>query len=77
MPICAAMGDGLWEIRIPLRDRIARLLFCPVGTRAVLLHAFIKKTRATPKQELDTARARRADLLARLRPHPGAVVGHA
>jgi phage-related protein len=73
MPTCAAMGGGLWEIRIPLRDRIARILFCAVGSRAMLLHGFIKKTQRTPKAELDTARARRADLLARLQPRAGAV----
>jgi phage-related protein len=71
MPTCAAMGDGLWEIRVKLRDRIARVLFCPVGPHAVLLHGFIKKTQATPKRELDAARARRTDLLARLDQRPG------
>jgi phage-related protein len=77
MPTCAAMGNGLWEIRIPLRDRIARLLFCPAGPRVVLLHGFIKKTQVTPKPELDVARARHADLLARLHRRPGAMAGRA
>lgn len=67
MPTCAALGDGLWEIRITLRNRIARIVFCAVGPRAVLLHAFTKKSQTAPKFELDTARTRQADLIARLR----------
>jgi len=67
MPTCAALGDGLWEIRITLQNRIARILFCAVGPRVLLLHGFIKKSQITPKTELDTARMRQADLLARLR----------
>jgi len=67
MPTCAALGDGLWEIRITLQNRIARILFCAVGPRMLLPHGFIKKSQTTPKTELDTARMRQADLLARLR----------
>jgi phage-related protein len=67
MPTCAALGDGLWEIRINLDTRIARVLFCPVGPLVVLLHGFIKKSQTAPKNELDTARMRQADLSARLR----------
>lgn len=67
MPTCDALGDGLWEIRITLENRIARVLFCAGGARVVLLHGFIKKSRTAPKVELDTARMRKADLLMRLR----------
>jgi phage-related protein len=67
MPTCAALGDGLWEIRINLDNRIARVLFCPVGPLVVLLHLFIKKSQTAPRNELDTARMRKADLLTRLR----------
>jgi phage-related protein len=35
MPTCAALGDGLWEIRITLQNRIARILFRAVGPRVV------------------------------------------
>jgi phage-related protein len=67
MPTCDALGDGLREVRINLENRIARILFCPIGAHVVLLHGFIKKSRTAPKVELDTARMRKADLLARLR----------
>jgi phage-related protein len=45
MPLCRALGKGLWEVRSDLpRGRIARVLFCIHEGRMVLLHAFIKKT---------------------------------
>lgn len=63
MPLCKPLGEGLFEIRTNLTsDRIARILFCPHGDRMVLLHGFIKKSRATPKRELDLARERKAQL---------------
>jgi len=67
MPTCDALGQGLWEIRTNLENRIARIFFCLVGNRVVLLHGIIKKSRTAPKAELDTARRRKADLEVRLR----------
>src|SRR5438552_12150534 len=60
MPLCRAMGDGLWEVRTSLpSNRIARLLFCVVHDRVVVLHGFIKKTQKTPDEELRLARKRK------------------
>ena len=39
-------------------DRIARVLFTVVGHTMVLLHGFIKKSQATPLEELDVAKRR-------------------
>ena len=62
MPLCRAMGDGLWEVRTPLpSNRIARVLFCVVRDRIVVLHGFIKKTQKTPDQELTLARRRKKE----------------
>ena len=59
MPLCRAMGDGLWEVRTNLpSNRIARVLFCVVRERVVVLHGFIKKTQKTPDEELTLARKR-------------------
>lgn len=59
MPICRSLGKGIWEVRSALpRGRIARVLFGISETRMVLLHGFIKKTRATPKRDMDTALGR-------------------
>jgi phage-related protein len=58
MPICRALGKGLWEVRTTLKDRIARVLFVPDRDRMVLLHGFIKKSQATPQADLELARSR-------------------
>ena len=59
MPLCRAMGDGLWEVRTSLpSNRISRVLFCVVKERVVVLHGFIKKTQKTPDDELALARRR-------------------
>lgn len=62
MPLCRAMGDGLWEIRTSLpSNRIARVLFCMARDRIVILHGFIKKTQKTPDEELALARKRKRE----------------
>jgi phage-related protein len=63
MPLCRAMGQGLWEIRTELPSkRIARVLLCLDEGALVALHAFIKKTQKTPDDELALARKRRKEL---------------
>ena len=52
------LEGGIWEIRIKLENRIARILFCLEGSTMVILHGFIKKQQATPKQDLDLAKER-------------------
>ena len=58
-PLVDSLGDGVWEVRSRLNNRIARTLFAVVDQEIVLLHGFIKKTRKTPQNELDLARKRR------------------
>ena len=63
MPLCRAMGNGLWEARTTLpSNRIARVLFCVNRDRIVVLHGFIKKTQKTPDQELTQARRRKKEI---------------
>jgi phage-related protein len=63
MPLCRATGGGLWEIRTDLSTkRTARVLICLYRERLVALHGFIKKTRATPDEDIDLARKRRKEL---------------
>ena len=46
----------LWEIRMQGRDRIARALYVSVrARRIVVVRVFIKKTRKTPRREIDLA----------------------
>lgn len=63
MPLCRAMGQGLWEVRSELLgNRIARVLICLDDGALVALHAFIKKTRKTPAAELALAQKRQREL---------------
>ena len=63
LPVCRALGQGLWEVRSELpSQRIARMLFCIAGSQMILLHGFIKKTQKTPKRDLDLARARKMEV---------------
>src|SRR5271167_3075040 len=63
MPLCRPMGKGLWEVRTDLPgNRTARVLICFYRSRLVALHGFIKKTRATPVDDLALARKRHKEL---------------
>src|ERR1700758_3518784 len=58
MPLCRALGDGLWEVRTSLpRNRIARVLFSVQQGRILVLRGFIKKTQKTPPDDLAPLRA--------------------
>jgi phage-related protein len=62
MPLCRSLGQGMWEVRTGLpSSRIARVLFCVVGGRILVLHGFIKKTQKTPEQDLALARKRKRE----------------
>ena len=59
MPHTRAMGGGLFELRLKAAEGIARVFYCTVADRQiVVLHQFIKKTEKTPSKELDIARRR-------------------
>ncbi len=63
MPLCRALGDGLWEVRSSLSGgRIARLLFFIEADRIGVVHGFMKKTNKTPPGELDLARRRMTEM---------------
>ncbi len=59
MPHSRAMGGGLFELRCKGPEGIGRTFYCTMkGRSIVILHAFIKKTQATPAAELKIARRR-------------------
>ena len=62
-PLVDNLGDGVWEIRSRLGNRIARTLFVVVDEEIVLLHGFIKKTQRTPADELKLAKQRKHQYL--------------
>ena len=54
-----SFGDGLFELRLKGADGIARVFFCTlIGRRIMMLHSFIKKSQKTPLRELEVARKR-------------------
>lgn len=58
-PHTEGLGEGLFELRIKGAEGIARVFFCTlVERRIVMLHSFIKKTQRTPLRELKLARSR-------------------
>jgi phage-related protein len=65
-PLVDNLGDGVWEVRSRLDNRIARTLFAVVNQEIVLLHGFIKKSQRTPADELDLAKKRKRHYLQNL-----------
>ncbi|MEI6652481.1 MAG: type II toxin-antitoxin system RelE/ParE family toxin [Chlorobiaceae bacterium] len=64
MPYSRAMGNGLFEIRPKGKDGIGRALYCfQTGRRIIILHAFIKKSQATPRKELVLALKRMKEVI--------------
>lgn len=54
-----AFGDGLFELRLSGSEGIARVFYCTlVGRRIVMLHSFVKKTQKTPPKERRIAETR-------------------
>jgi phage-related protein len=64
MPLCRALGGGLWEVRSVLPSRrIARMLFFVHENRVGVVHGFIKKTQRTPPDDLALAHRRMTEML--------------
>lgn len=62
-PHTESIGDGLFELRLKGREGIARVFFCAlVGRRVMMLHSFIKKSQKTPLRELEIARKRMSEV---------------
>ena len=58
-PHTKAFGEGLFELRLKGAEGVARVFFCTlVGRRIVMLHSFIKKTDRTPLRERSVAETR-------------------
>jgi phage-related protein len=54
-----SFGNGLFELRLKGAEGIARVFFCTlVGRRILMLHAITKKSSKTPPREIEVARKR-------------------
>ncbi|MGB7739654.1 MAG: type II toxin-antitoxin system RelE/ParE family toxin [Steroidobacteraceae bacterium] len=58
MPVVRKLDTELWEVRVRVKDGIARVLFTIEAKEAILLHGFIKKSQKIPSDDLHTARGR-------------------
>jgi phage-related protein len=65
-PLVDNLGEGIWEVRSRLENRIARTLFAMVDQEIVLLHGFIKKQQKTPQDELELAKKRKRQYMQNL-----------
>ncbi len=58
-PHTKAFGNGLFELRLKGAEGIARVFFCTlIGKRIVMLHSFVKKSERTPRREREIAETR-------------------
>ena len=58
-PHTKAFGDGLFELRLKGAEGIARVFYCTlIGRRIVMLHGFVKKSNKTPLREREIAVSR-------------------
>lgn len=59
LPHTDALGGGLFELRLKGAEGIARVIYCLMIERQIMvLHVFVKKTQKTPLRELRIARQR-------------------
>lgn len=58
-----ALGDGLFELRLQSQEGIARVFYCTLaGRKIVMLHSFVKKTQKTPPNALRIAKIRTQEI---------------
>ncbi|WP_017294651.1 type II toxin-antitoxin system RelE/ParE family toxin [Geminocystis herdmanii] len=62
MPLVRKIYPDLWEVRINLKNKIARVFFSIQNQSMILLHGFIKKSQKTPNKELKIAQIRLKNL---------------
>lgn len=58
MPLVRKLEANLWEVRISVAAGIVRVLFTVLSDELILLHGFVKKSAAIPRDELTLARRR-------------------
>lgn len=62
MPLVRKLETDLWEVRSNLENKIARIIFTVVNSTIILLNGFIKKSKKTPKTDIELARKRLSNL---------------
>lgn len=63
LPLVRPLERKLWEMRLRGRDGIARAIyFAAAGRRLMVVRIFVKKTQTTPRQEIELALRRMAEV---------------
>jgi phage-related protein len=63
-PYVKHLEGKLWKMRMKGRDGIARAAYVTaVGRRVVVVHVFTKKTRKTPRREIEIALAKAKEVI--------------
>lgn len=55
MPLVRKLAQNLWEVRVSMPGRKARVLFSVLDHEMVLLHGFFKQSQQTPQNDLTLA----------------------
>lgn len=61
-PLVRKLDRDLWEVRVTLPNRIARVFFTIVDDSMILLHGIIKSGQKTPKEDLELSKKRRDEV---------------
>ena len=62
MPLCRALGGGLFEVRSSITDnRITRLIFFQHDAELIIVVGFIKKSQSIPDDVLKLSRKRKSE----------------
>jgi phage-related protein len=65
-PYSKNLGNGIFELRIKIASNITRILFFfYLNKRIIITNGFMKKTRKTPKSELQKAKKYRLNYIER------------
>lgn len=64
-PLCMAVGEGLFELRVGHRNIARAVWFFRSGQRITVVHCFAKKSARMPRADVDLARKRMLDHEAR------------
>ncbi len=63
LPHVRPLGEKLWEMRLSGKEGIGRAIYtAAAGRRLIVLHAFVKKTRKTPRSAMNLALKRLKEL---------------
>jgi phage-related protein len=62
MPHARPMGNGLYELRVRGQTEVRVFYIFAIGQVVYLLHGFVKKTQATPRQAMQLSLMRKKEI---------------